>query len=258
MATAVATAVMDRGLDTWFFIAADYAMGASVVRDATKVITERGGKVLGTVRHPFPGGGDFSSLLLQAQGSGAKVICFANAGDDLIACIKQAAEFKTTSNGASLTAMLMDLPSIHSIGLKDAQGMFYSSGFFWQKNPEAEAFCLRLQQRVRHFIPSQNIAGAYSATLHYLRAAAAVGYAKAKSDGAAVVAQMKKMEVRDPLFGPANIREDGRLMNPIYLLQVKKPDESKGQWDYARIAGQAPPDKAYRPLSEGRCLWLKK
>ncbi len=257
MATAVANAIMDRGLDTWFFIAADYAMGASVVRDATKVITARGGKVVGTVRHPFPGLGDFSSLLLQAQGSGAKVICFANAGDDLIACIKQAAEFKTTSNGSILTAMLMDLPQVHSIGLKDAQGMFYSSGFYWEKNDGARAFSNRVGERVRNFIPSQNVAGAYSAALHYLRAAAVVGHAKAKADGAAVVAQMKKMQVTDPLYGPANIREDGRLMNPIYLLQAKTPAQSRGGWDYARIAGQTPPDKAYRQLSEGRCLWLK-
>lgn len=224
MATAVASAIMDRGLDTWFFIAVDDAMGASVVRDASKVIAARGGKVVGAVRHPFPGLGDFSSLLLQAQGSGAKVICFANAGDDLIVCIRQAAEFKTTSNGSILTAMLMDLPQLHSIGLKDAQGMFYSSGFYWDKNEGAVAV---------------------------------VGHAKAKADGAAVVARMKKMQVADPLYGPTNIRDDGRLMNPIYLLQAKKPEESRGGWDDARIAGQTPPEKAYRPLSEGRCAWLK-
>lgn len=253
MASTVANAIMRRKLDTWYFIGADYAMGHSVVRDASKIITAGGGKVLGQVFHPFPGPGDFSSLLLQAQSSGAKVICFANAGDDLVNCIKQAKEFGITRNGAILTAMLMDVPQVHSMGLEDAQGIFFSNAFYWDRDDATRAFTNRLLPSVKGIHPSQNVAGAYSVTLHYLKAAAAVGAETAKKDGSAVVAQMKKMPVDDPLYGPATIAPNGRLMNKMYLLHVKKPSESKYPWDYATIAEVVPPEKAFRPLSEGAC-----
>ncbi|GHE65495.1 ABC transporter permease [Camelimonas fluminis] len=253
MASTVANAIMDKKLDTWFFIAADYAMGASVVRDASQIIEKRGGKVLGVVRHPFPGSGDFSSYLLQAQQSGAKVICFANAGDDLVNCIKQANEFNITGNGAILTAMLMDAPQVHSMGLKDAQGIYYANGFYWDRDDATRAFTQRLLPFVKDLRPAQNIAGAYSASLHYLRAAAAVGPEVARKNGAAVVAKMKELPVADPLFGPARIAPNGRLMNRMYLCHVRKPAESKGPWDYVTIAGVVPPEQAFRPLSEGAC-----
>ncbi|GGC72818.1 ABC transporter substrate-binding protein [Chelatococcus reniformis] len=253
MASTIANACMQRGLDTWFFIAADYAMGASVVRDATKLINAAGGKVLGGVKHPFPGPGDFSSLLLQAQGSGAKVICFANAGDDLVNCIKQAKEFGITSKGAVLTATLMDVPQVKSIGLADAEGILYSNGFYWNRDDGTRAFTKRLLPFVNDLHPSQNIAGAYSAALHYLRAAGVVGHDKAKTDGAAVVAQMKAMTVTDPLYGPAKIAPNGRLQNNMFLLKVKSPSEAKDPWDVASIVETVPPEKAFRPQSEGAC-----
>lgn len=253
MASTVANAVMDMNLDTWFFISADYAMGASVVRDASQIITNRGGTVLGVVRHPFPGPGDFSSYLLQAQQSGAKVICFANAGDDLVNCIKQANEFGITRNGAILTAMLMDVPQVHSMGLKDAQGMYYGNAFYWDRDDGTRAFTKRLQPFIKDMRPSQNAAGAYSAALHYLRAAAAVGPDVARKNGAAVVAKMKEMPVTDPLFGPSRVAANGRLMNKMYLCHVKKPSESKGPWDYVNIAGVVPPEKAFRSPTGGAC-----
>ncbi len=253
MATTVAEALLRRKLDTWFFIAADYAMGASVVRDATGIITAAGGKVLGSVRHPFPSTGDFSSLLLQAQGSGAKVICFANAGDDLATCIKQAAEFRVTSGGAVLTAMLMDVPTVHAIGLKDSQGMFYSNAFYWAMNDGARKFTDRMLPLTNGIRPCQNVAGTYSATLHYLKAAAAVGQETAKTNGAAVVAKMKEMQVTDPLYGPAVIRANGRLMNKMYLFQVKQPSQSTGEWDYVQAVETVEPEKAFRPMTQASC-----
>lgn len=253
MAATVANALMDKGLDTWFFIAADYAMGASVVRDASQIIKRRGGEVLGVVRHPFPGPGDFSSYLLQAQQSGAKVICFANAGDDLVNCIKQANEFGIARQGAVLTSMLMDVPQVHSMGLKDAQGIYYSNAFYWDRDEGTRAFTKRLLPATRGLYPSHNIAGAYSAALHYLRAAAAVGPEVARNDGKAVVARMKAMEVTDPLFGPCKIAANGRLMNRMYLLHVRKPEESRYPWDYVTIASVVAPENAFRPISEGAC-----
>lgn len=257
MATTVSHGLLRQKLDTWFFIAADYAMGASVVRAASRIITENGGKVLGTVRHPFPSTGDLSSYLLQAQGSGAKVICMANAGDDLVAAIKQASEFGIARNGTVLTAMLMDVPTVHSIGLKDAQGIYYSNAFYWDRDEGTRAFAKRLLPATKGIQPAQNIAGAYSATLHYLKAVAALGVDRAKADGAAAIARMKDMPVEDPLFGRCAIRADGRLLNPLYLLQVKKPEESRYPWDYARITETVAGEQAYRPATEKACPLLR-
>lgn len=253
MAATVANAIMDRGLDSWFFIAADYAMGASVVRDASAIIGRRGGKVLGVARHPFPGPGDFSSYLLQAQQSGARVVCFANAGEDLVNCVKQANEFGLAAGGITLTAMLMDVPQVHSMGLKDARGMFYSTAFYWDRDEATRAFTARLLPATKGLRPSQNVAGAYSAALHYLRAAAAAGVPQARRDGAAVVAKMKELEVSDPLFGPARVAPNGRLMNRMYLCQVRRPEEQRYDWDYVTIAGVTPPEQAFRPMAEGAC-----
>ena len=258
MATTVGRALIAKKLDKWFFIAADYAMGATVVRDATAVVTQAGGTVVGAVRHPFPSSGDFSSYLLQAQSSGANVLCFANAGDDLANSVKQAKEFGLGgANGPVLTAMLMDVPTVRAIGLEQGQGLFYSNTFYWDMNDGTRAFTKRLLALNNGIHPSQNVAGAYSATLHYLKAVAALGLEKAKADGRAVVAQMKAFPYDDPLFGKGIVRADGRMMNPTYLFEVKRPDQSKGEWDVSTIAGTVPPEQCIRPLAEGSCAMVK-
>lgn len=257
MATTVAHALVRRKLDRWFFIAADYAMGASVVRDATDVIKRAGASVVGSVRHPFPGTRDFSSYLLQAQASGANVICLANAGDDLSNTVKQAKEFGIDRNGTVLTAMLMDVPTVRAIGLELGQGLYYSNTFYWDRTDGTRTFTRRLTALNNGTYPSQNVAGAYSAVLHYLKAAAAVGIARAKSDGRAVVERMKAMPYDDMVFGTGAVRADGRMMNPTYLFQIKRPAESRSEWDCATLAATVPPEECVRPLAEGSCAFAK-
>jgi branched-chain amino acid transport system substrate-binding protein len=257
MATTVAHALLKKKLDRWFFIAADYAMGASVVRDASAVITRAGASVVGNVRHPFPGTRDFSSYLLQAQDSGANVICLANAGDDLANTVKQAGEFGIGRNGTVLTAMLMDVPTVRAIGLELGQGLYYSNTFYWDRNDGTRAFTKRLTAVNNGTYPSQNVAGAYSAVLHYLKAAASLGIEKAKADGRAVVARMKAMPYDDPVFGQGTVRADGRMMNPTYLFQVKRPSESHSEWDCSTLAATVGPDECIRPLAEGSCVMAK-
>ncbi|MBR0934279.1 ABC transporter substrate-binding protein [Bradyrhizobium jicamae] len=257
LATTVARALLAKKLDRWFFIAADYAMGASVVRDASAAITEAGGSVLGTVRHPFPGTGDFSSYLLQAQASGANVICFANAGEDLENSVKQAKEFNIESKGAVLTAMLMDVPTVRAIGLTQAQGLYYSNAFYWDMNDNTRAFTRRLVAVNNGTYPAQNVAGAYSATLHYLKAVAALGVGAAQSSGRAVVAQMKAEPFDDPVFGRGTVRADGRMMNNTYLFQVKAPGESTSDWDCSKLAGTVSPQDGIRSIASGSCTMAK-
>jgi branched-chain amino acid transport system substrate-binding protein len=257
MATTVAHALLAMKRDRWFFIAADYAMGASVVRDATAVVTKAGGTVLGSVRHPFPGTGDFASYLLQAQGSGANVICLANAGEDLTNTVKQAKEFNVEANGTVLTAMLMDVAQVRAIGLERAQGLYYSNAFYWDRDDGTRTFTKRLIALNDGTYPGQNTAGAYSATLHYLKAVAAVGAAAAHNDGRAVIAQMKAQPYDDPAFGRGTVRGDGRMMNPTYLFQVKKPDESHAEWDCSKLASTVPAEECVRPLAESACTMAK-
>lgn len=257
LATTVARALLKRKLDRWFFIAADYAMGAAVVRDASASITEAGGKVVGSVRHPFPSTGDFSSFLLQAQASGASVICFANAGQDLENSIKQAKEFNIESKGAVLTAMLMDVPTVRAIGLDQAKGLYYSNTFYWDMDEGTRAFTKRLTALNGGTYPAQNVAGAYSATLHYLKAVAAIGIEAARNSGRAAVTQMKAVPYDDTVFGKGIVRADGRMMNNTYLLQVKAPGESKSEWDCATIVGTVSPDDGIRPLASGSCDMAK-
>ena len=257
MATTVAHALLKKKLDRWFFIAADYAMGASVVRDASEVIKRAGANVVGSVRHPFPGTRDFSSYLLQAQASGANVICLANAGDDLANTVKQAKECGIERNGTVLTAMLMDVPTVRAIGLDQGQGLYYSNTFYWDRTDGTRAFTRRLTALNNGTYPSQNVAGAYSAVLHYLKAVAVLGVAKAKSDGRAVVARMKAMPYDDPVFGQGTVRADGRMMNPTYLFQVKRPTESRSEWDCSILAAAVAPDECIRPLAEGTCEMAK-
>lgn len=257
LATTVARALLRKKLDRWFFIAADYAMGASVVRDASEAIKEAGGTVAGSVRHPFPGNGDFSSFLLQAQASGANVICFANAGEDLANSVKQAKEFNIEAKGAVLTAMLMDVPTVRAIGLAQCQGLYYSNAFYWDLNDGTRAFTKRLIALNKGTYPAQNVAGAYSATLHYLKAVGSIGVEAAHNSGRAVVSQMKATPYDDMVFGQGTVRADGRMMNNTYLFQVKTPSESQSEWDCSKLAGTVPPEEGIRPLASGNCTITK-
>jgi branched-chain amino acid transport system substrate-binding protein len=251
-----AATVKSGGTD-WFFITADYVFGQQLQRDTSRFVTEAGGKVLGSVRYPFPGTSDFSSFLLQAQSSGAKVLGLANAGADTVNCIKQANEFGLTGQ-MKIAALLMFLPDVHGLGLEAAQGLVLTESFYWDLNDRTRAFTQRLltQQKPPNH-PDMDHAGCYAGALHYLKAVAALGAAKAQQDGAAVVAQMKAMPADDDAFGASVIRADGRQVSPAYLFQVKTPAESKAPWDYYKLVGTTPGADAYMPLKQETCVLLK-
>jgi branched-chain amino acid transport system substrate-binding protein len=254
LAKSTGAAMVKAGGDSWFFITADYAFGHALSRDVGNFVTGAGGKVLGNVRTPFPGTTDFSSFLLQAQSTGAKVIGLANAGSDTINCIKQAKEFGIT---ATLGGLLVFLSDVHSLGLETSQGLVLTESFYWNLNDRTRAFSERLWARAPGRRPGMAQAGPYSSALHYLKAAVAMGPAEIKKDGAAAIAQLKRMPTDDDVFGPGTIREDGRKLHPAFLFQVKKPSESKGAWDYYNLLGTTPADQAFRPMSEGGCPLVK-
>ena len=249
-----AAAMMKRGGDTWFFATVNYALGHGIEAEASNYITKNGGKVLGSSRHPL-GTSDFSSLLLQAQGSKAKVVGLANAGADTITTVKQASEFGIKEGGQSLVAFLAFINDVHAMGLKVGQGLLLTESFYWDLNDESRAFGKRFGARpgMGGKMPSSNQAGVYSSTLAYLKAVAATG----TDDAKAVVPQMKKAGAPDGLFGDLSIREDGRAIHPIYLFEVKKPEESKGPYDYYKLVGTVPADQAFRPIVEGGCPMIK-
>ena len=252
LANGTGSAIVKTGGDTWFFLTADYAFGHALERDTTAAVTKAGGKVLGSVRHPFPGN-DFSSFLLQAQSSKAKVIALANAGGDTINSIKQASEFGITKGGQNLAGMLMFINDVHSLGLNTAQGLIFTESFYWDLNDQTRAWSKRFAAAHNGKMPSMVQAGVYAAVLHYLKAVEA-----AKTDtGVKVVEQMKAMPTDDPLFGKGSIRADGRKIHPAYLVEVKKPAESKGPWDYYKIRATIPADQAFRPLNQGECPLVK-
>lgn len=244
-------AVVKQGGDTWFFITADYAFGQSLEQETTKVVLASGGKVLGSVRHPFPGT-DFSSFLLKAQASGAKVIGLANAGTDTTNAIKQAAEFGITPK-QSLAGLLMFITDVHSLGLKATQGMYLTEGFYWDFNDETRAWSKRFFEKQKR-MPTMAQAGDYSSTMHYLKAVKAAGTDEAQ----AVMKKMKETPVNDFFAKNAKIREDGRLVHDFYLLQVKKPEESKYPWDYYHVRQVIPASEAVTPVAESECPLLKK
>ncbi|RWL05111.1 MAG: ABC transporter substrate-binding protein [Mesorhizobium sp.] len=252
LANGTGSAMVAQGGDSWFFVTADYAFGHALERDTTAVVEASGGKVLGAVRHPFPGQ-DFSSFLLQAQGSGAKVVGLANAGGDTINAVKQASEFGITQGGQALAALLMFINDVHALGLDVAQGLVLTSAFYWDKNDQTREFSARFQERNAGQKPSMIEAGVYASVLHYLKAVEAVG----DKDAAKVMAKMKEMPTDDPLFGKGTIRADGRKLHDMYLFRVKKPDQSKGPWDYFETVATIPADKAFRPLAEGGCPLVK-
>ena len=246
-------ALMQAGGDSWFFMTADYALGHALERDTTAVILAAGGRVAGSVRHPL-NTSDFSSFLLQAQAAHVKIVALANAGADTINAIKQAGEFGVNANGTKLAALLAFITDIHSLGLKTAQGLILTEAFYWDLNDGTREFSKRFAERANGRAPSQIHAGAYSATIHYLKAVEAL-----KSKAALpVIAKMKAMPTDDPLFGKGSIREDGRKMHPMYLFEVKKPEESKAPWDYYKLLATIPAEEAFRPLAEGNCPFVSK
>jgi branched-chain amino acid transport system substrate-binding protein len=257
LANSVGGATVRAGGDTWYFITADYAFGHALERDTANFVRRAGGRVLGSVRTPFPGTTDFSAFLVQAQNSRAKVIGLANAGTDTTNCIKQASEFGLNRRGIRLASLLMFLTEVRSLGLQTAQGLVCSESFYWDLNDRTRAFTRRARRLVGDAGVASTHAGSYAATLHYLKAVAQMGVAAAKASGVDAVARMKAMPCDDDAFGPGRIREDGRKLHPAYLFEVKKPDESSGAWDLYKLLQTTPPDQAFRPLSEGGCPLLR-
>jgi branched-chain amino acid transport system substrate-binding protein len=256
LANSTGIATVKTGLDTWFFLQADYAFGQDLEKDTTNVVTKLGGKVLGTVKHPL-NTSDFSSFLLQAQASKAKVIGLANAGGDTINAIKQASEFGIVKGGQKLAGLLMFITDIHSLGLNVAQGLNMTETFYWDLNDGTRAFSKRFSERMKNKnMPTMVQAGVYSSLIHYFKALEALG--GNPHDGAKVVAKMKSMPVDDPLFGKGSIQPNGRNIHPAYLFEVKKPSESKGPWDYYKTVATIPADQAFTPLDKSSCPLLKK
>ena len=252
LAKSTGGAMVKAGGDSWFFVTADYAFGQALQRDVSGFVTEAGGKVVGSVKYPFPGTTDFSSFLLQAQSSGAKVLGLANAGADTINSIKQAQEFGIGAK-MKLAGLLVFISDVHSMGLPVAQGLVLTDSFYWDLNDRTRAFSERLRPKSPSRRPTMVQAGTYSSVLHYLKVASAMGVAQAKQDGAATVVQLKATPTEDDAFGAGKIRPDGRKIHPSYLWEVKKPSESKGPWDYYKPVGSTPADQAFRPLDKGGC-----
>ena len=253
LANGTGTAMTKAGGDTWFFLTADYAFGHALERDASAAVVKAGGKVLGSVRTPFPAT-DFSSFLLQAQGSKAKVIGLANAGGDTINSIKQASEFGITKGGQKLAGMLMFITDVHSLGLPTAQGLNFTTTFYWDMNDATRAWTKRFVAGTNGKYPTMVHAGVYASLLHYLKAVQAIN----SDDGTKVVAEMKKLPTDDPLFGKGSIRADGRKLHPAYLVEVKKPAESKAPWDLLKVVTTIPADQAFRPIDQGDCPLVAK
>jgi branched-chain amino acid transport system substrate-binding protein len=252
-----AGALVKQGGESWYFITANYAFGQALQRDATKFITDAGGKVLGANVYPFPETTDFSAAIVQAQASGAKVIGLANSGLDTVNCIKQANEFGSGQSGRKLAGLIMYTTDIHGVGLDTAQGLVMSESFYWDLNDRTRAFMSRIKPKVTQY-PNSIQAGQYSSALHYFKAVAAIGPAAAKAGGAKLIAQMKAMPTDDDCFGSnGKIREDGRKIHPCYLFEAKKPSESKHDWDLLKKIGETSADEAFRPLSEHACPLLK-
>lgn len=248
LAIGTGRAVVQEGGDSWFFLTADYAFGHSLEQDTSNVVESEGGEVLGNVRHPLSSS-DFSSYLLQAQSSGAKVIGLANAGSDTTNSIKQANEFGIVQGGQQLAALLMFITDVHSLGLDVAQGLVLTTGFYWDMNDETRAFADRFSERRDGQKPTMIHAGVYSSTLQWLKAVAEIN----DDGGKASVDQMKKMKVNDFFAKDGVVREDGRMVHDMYLAEVKGPDASEGDWDYYNILRTIPGDEAYQPMSESRC-----
>ena len=252
LAHGTGSAIVGTGKKSWFFLTADYAFGHALERDTAEVVKAAGGQVLGAVRHPL-NAQDFSSFLLQAQSSKAQVIGLANAGGDTINSIKQASEFGIVKGGQSLAGMLVFISDVHALGLQTAQGLIFTETFYWDRNDASRAFARRFAPQYKGNMPTMVQAGVYSAVLHYLKAVEAIK----SDDGPKVIAKMKEMPTDDPLFGKGRIRADGRKIHDAYLVEVKKPSESKYPWDYYKILATIPAEKAFRPEKDGGCPLVK-
>ncbi|HEY1327502.1 MAG TPA: ABC transporter substrate-binding protein [Casimicrobiaceae bacterium] len=252
LANGTGTAMTKHGGDTWFFITADYAFGQALERDTTAAVQKAGGKVLGDVKVPL-NNQDFSSFLLQAQASKAKVIGLANAGGDTTNSIKQAAEFGIVKGGQKLAGLLVFITDVHALGLPTAQGLTLTETFYWDQNDKTRAFAKRFAPQDKGIYPTMVHAGVYASLLHYFKAVEALK----SDDGTKVIAKMKEMPTDDALFGKGSIRVDGRTIHPAYLFEVKKPSESKGEWDYYKLIATIPADEAFRPLKDGGCSLVK-
>lgn len=254
LAKGTATAMMKQGgADSWFFLTTDYAFGHALEQDTSSIVKKNGGKVVGSVRAPL-NTSDFSSFLLQAQSSKAQVIGLANAGADAVNAIKAASEFGIVAGGQKLAGLLVLITDIKSLGLNAAQGLLFTEAYYWDQNDETRAFAKRFAERHGGKPPTMFQAGIYSAAMHYLKAVKAAG----TDDAPAVIAQMKKIPVNDFMTRNGTIRDDGRMMRDMYLLQAKKPSESKGPWDLMTVVATIPADDAFRPLSESECPLVKK
>ncbi|MDQ6621082.1 MAG: ABC transporter substrate-binding protein [Pseudomonadota bacterium] len=252
LANGTGSAIVKSGGDSWYFITADYAFGHALERDTSAVVTKNGGKVLGGVKVPL-NNQDFSSFLLQAQASKAKIIGLANAGGDTTNSIKQAAEFGIVKGGQNLAGLLVFITDVHALGLGTAQGLILTNTFYWDMNDQTRAFAKRFAAANKGIHPSMVHAGVYSSVLHYLKAVEALK----GDDGTKVVAKMKELPTDDPLFGKGTIRVDGRKIHPAYLVEVKSPAESKYPWDYYKVRTTIPAEQAFRPLKDGECSLVK-
>jgi branched-chain amino acid transport system substrate-binding protein len=256
LAKSTGGATVKAGGTSWYFVTADYAFGQQLQRDTTTFVEAAGGRVLGSSPYPFPGTTDFSSFLLQAQASGAKVLGLCNAGADTVNSIKQAREFGLTSS-MKIAAMLMFITDVHALGLDVAQGLSLTESFYWDLNDRTRAFTKRFVPRSPNNYPNMTHAGCYAGTLHFLKAVTAMGFAEAKRSGTAIAERMKAMPTDDDAFGRNAIREDGRVLLTSYLFEVKKPSESHAPWDYFKVLQTTPPAEAWRPLAEGKCYFVK-
>jgi branched-chain amino acid transport system substrate-binding protein len=252
LANGTGKAIVKTGGDSWYFLTADYAFGHSLEKDTENVVTKNGGKVMGKVRHPL-NTQDFSSFLLQAQSSKAKIVGLANAGGDTVNSIKQAAEFGIVKGGQNLAGLLVFLTDVHGLGLDKAQGLIFTETFYWDLNDQTRAFTKRFAAANGNKYPTMVHAGVYSAVTHYLKSVAALK----SDDGSKVIEHMKAQPTDDPLFGKGEIRADGRKIHPAYLVEVKKPSESKGPYDYYKIRATIPANEAFRPLADGGCSLVK-
>ncbi len=252
-ANVVGGATVRSGGESWYFITADYAFGHQLERDTSQFVTRAGGRVMGSARYPFPGTTDFSSFLVQAQASRAKVVGLAMAAGDMQNCVKQAHEFGLTRRGQQLAGMIMFVQDIRSIGLESAQGMVMCEVFYHDLNDRTRGLARRILRRTPENMPNQEHAGTYSCAVHYLKAVAELGAARAKASGIEVINVMKRMPTDDDAFGPGRIREDNRKIHPAYLFEVKSPAESRGPWDFYKLRATVPAEEAFRPLAEGGC-----
>ena len=252
-ATNTAKKTVESGGNTWFILSVDYELGNALTKDITKAVTDSGGKIVGSVRHPI-NTQDFSSFLLQAQASKANIIALANAGTDNMNAIKQSAEFGIMQGGQNLAGIFTNLPNVKALGLHAAQGMYLSTTWYWDRNEATRAFAKELAKRNKGIYPEAPHAGIYSALIHYAKAVEKIH----TDNGTRVVAAMKQMSTDDPLFGPGRIREDGRKIHPIYLMQVKSPAETKHEYDFYKTISTTPAEQAFQPMEEGNCRLVSK